>query len=169
VGYLNCDEQYLPGALGWVKRFFEADPSAQVLFGSAIVVDPEGRYLCSRQALTPRIRHTVVCHLNTLTCATFFRRSLADRGLLFDPGFRNIGDAEWVVRLLERGVRMRHSPEYLSAFTETGCNLGTRPEYGTEQARLMARFPASWSRLGWLWATGHRLRRLAADTTGPPP
>jgi hypothetical protein len=160
--YLNCDEQYLPGTLAFVKGFFDSNPAVDVLFGGAVVVDKDGEYICSRQVLVPRLRHTVACHLNTLTCATFFRRSLVERGLLFDTAFRNIGDAEWIVRLLDHGVSMRHTSRCLSIFMETGSNLGTAPEYHVEQCRLMDRYPRWWRTLGFLWAAAHRLRRLAA-------
>ena len=64
--YLNCDEQYLPGALAAVQSYFRQHPEVDLLFGDVIVVDAAGHYLCSRRVLTPRKRHTQVCHLNTL-------------------------------------------------------------------------------------------------------
>jgi glycosyltransferase involved in cell wall biosynthesis len=37
--WLNCDEQYLPGALAAVAEFFEAHPEVDIAFGHTIVVD----------------------------------------------------------------------------------------------------------------------------------
>ena len=42
-GYLNCDEQYLPGTLAKVTRFFAAHPEVEVLFGDLVVVDAKGQ------------------------------------------------------------------------------------------------------------------------------
>ena len=74
LAYLNCDEQYLPGALAAVAGFFEQHPEIDVLFGDVVMVDTEGRYLYHRKMQTPLKYHTWTCHLSTLSCAMFFRR-----------------------------------------------------------------------------------------------
>jgi hypothetical protein len=51
--WLNCDEQYLPGALRSVTAFFDSHPAVDVLFGDVVMVDAEGRYLGG--AITPGI------------------------------------------------------------------------------------------------------------------
>src|SRR5947209_573425 len=38
LAYLNCDEQYLPGALKTVAEFFEANPKVEVALAGTIVV-----------------------------------------------------------------------------------------------------------------------------------
>ena len=45
LAYLNCDEQYLPGALPGVQAYFEHHPQIDVAFADAIVVDAQGEYL----------------------------------------------------------------------------------------------------------------------------
>ena len=40
--YLNCDEQYLPGALARVKGEFEKAPKAEILYGGFLVVNEVG-------------------------------------------------------------------------------------------------------------------------------
>src|SRR2546428_10163429 len=37
LAYLNCDEQYLPGALSQVATFLEQHPSIDVLFGDIVM------------------------------------------------------------------------------------------------------------------------------------
>src|SRR5215467_9854016 len=39
LAWLNCDEQYLPGALRTANAFFEKNPQIDVLFGDVIFVD----------------------------------------------------------------------------------------------------------------------------------
>src|SRR6516225_10353465 len=42
LAYLNCDEQYLPGALATVGKFFESNPEVDVVFGDCVIVDAKG-------------------------------------------------------------------------------------------------------------------------------
>src|ERR1700685_140160 len=46
LAYLNCDEQYLPGALKAVRDFFEANPGVEVALAGTIVIDAGGQYIC---------------------------------------------------------------------------------------------------------------------------
>jgi len=126
LAYLNCDEQYLPGVLRRVKDFLEQHPEIDVVFGDCLVVDSQGNYLCERRALTPRLWHTWTTNsLSFLTAATFLRRrALEAAQLYFQPGFLAAGDAEWALRLVRSGLRMDVLPAFVSAFAETGANLG---------------------------------------------
>src|SRR6266511_1025126 len=72
MAYLNCDEQYLVGALTAVEAHFRARPEIDVLFCDAVVVDSQGKYLWHRKTLRPLAWHTSICPLSVLTCATFF-------------------------------------------------------------------------------------------------
>src|SRR5206468_775583 len=83
LAYLNCDEQYLPGTLSFVADLFARHPDVDVAFGDVVVVDPDGKYICSRQALPPRLYHTWVCTLPVFTAATFFRRRILDQHKLY--------------------------------------------------------------------------------------
>jgi hypothetical protein len=132
---LNCDEQYLPGALAQVAKFFRAHPEVDVLFGDVILVDRQGRPLSYRRTVLPTRSHLRLAHLNTPSCATFFRRHLLDRGFYFDPQWKAIGDLVWVESLLRAGVRMRTLRQPLAAFTFTGENLGATPLSHAEGAR----------------------------------
>lgn len=163
LAYLNCDEQYLPGALAQVGAFFDQHPETDVLLADAIIVNPGGQYLCHRQALTPRRTHTWVSgNLSLLTCATFFRRRILERGLFFNPAYRDLGDAEWVMRLLDARVRFDGLPVVTTAFTDTGENMNLKPNAQRERARLLASAPA-WARwLRPLIIMHHRWRRFCA-------
>src|SRR5438132_83318 len=43
LSHLNCDEQYLPGALAFVREYFGVHPEVVILFGDGLVVRPAGR------------------------------------------------------------------------------------------------------------------------------
>lgn len=134
--YLNCDEQYLPEALAKVERFFRAHPQIDVLFGDIILIDENGHPLSYRRSILPSANHIRFSHLNTASCAMFFRRQLIERGFLFDTQWKTIGDAAWVKSLLEHHVPMAVLNEPLAVFTFTGENLGDTAVSRAEVARL---------------------------------
>jgi glycosyltransferase involved in cell wall biosynthesis len=124
AGYLNCDEQYLPGTLARVADFFARHPAVDVLFGDALLVDGNGRALSYRRIIRPARMHTRLDHLGTLSCAMFFRRTPVEEGFVFPTEYAAIGDAVFIWSLLAAGKRTAALGQPLSAFTFTGENLG---------------------------------------------
>jgi glycosyltransferase involved in cell wall biosynthesis len=165
LAYLNCDEQYLPGTLEKVARFFREHPRVEVVFGDAILIGARAEPLSYRRAVKPWRSHVRWVHLNTLTCATFFRRSVVERGFLFDPRWKAIGDAVWVERMLAARVPMAVLPEPLAAFAFTGGNLGA-----SERA---ARELREWQGGDWrakaapVFSLVHRVRKAWAGAYRP--
>lgn len=162
LAYLNCDEQYLPGALAAVQDFFEKNPHIEVAFAGTIVIDAEGKYICHRHALVPHPQH-IWFRFPVLTSSLFMRRSVVEkRGILFNTRWRALGDLHWVMALMKAGVPMKVCNTFTSTFTETGGNLGLSP------TALQEREDTSQMRPGWvralkkLWVVHHRLRRLVA-------
>jgi glycosyltransferase involved in cell wall biosynthesis len=164
LSYLNCDEQYLPGALKKVRDFFEKHRDVDVAFGDCIVVDAGGNYVCERRALTPQRLHTWTGHgLSFLTAATFLRRRVIDKHqLFFSPKLRDLGDAEWALRLVKSGLKMALIREFLSIFTVTGNNMNWGENAARERKEFHAHAPAVVRVLGSLILVHHRLRRWCA-------
>jgi glycosyltransferase involved in cell wall biosynthesis len=162
VAYLNCDEQYLPGSLAQVMDFFRAHPAVDMVFGDVIMVDSAGQYVRHRKMQIPLLYHTWTCHLSTLSCATFFRRRLLkNEESQFNAGLRDVGDGEWMVRMLRRGVRMAALGQFTSAFTCTGANMSTGPNARRENRELFKTAPLLARKLRPLLILHHRMRRLA--------
>jgi glycosyltransferase involved in cell wall biosynthesis len=163
LAYLNCDEQYLPGALAQVAQFFERHPETDVAFGHALVVDLEGKFLCCRKAIQPGRYHGWVSrNLATLTCSTFFRRKVIEDGHFFDPNLCAIGDAVWVMRLLNQRVRLGILPHITSTFLDHGSNMMLSERGVREQTEFIQTAPA-WARALRPWIRLHyRLRKLFA-------
>lgn len=171
LAYLNCDEQYLPGALGAVGRFFDEHPEVEIAFGDAVVAGPDGSYLCHRLSLLPSKLHTLVSGtLAILSCATFFRRrALEEKLLFFDTRFKDLGDAKWVLTALERGAVMGLVRRFTSVFTNTGENMNFKPNAIRERKEMFASAPA-WARMlrpGFV--AQYRLRKLLAGHYSQPP
>ena len=168
--WLNCDEQYLPGALDQVADYFRRYPDTEVLFADAFVVDTSGKYSCSRQVLVPLLYHSWICHLGTLSCATFFRRDLIkERGFTLDTRWKSVGDADLIVRLLHAGVNMQVLRSYLSVFVDTGENMSLRPVALREMAELAGEAPRWAQILRRTWVVLHRLRRMFSGLYRPKP
>ena len=161
LAWLNCDEQYLSGALKSVGEFFDAHPDADILFGDVVMVNTSGNYLYHRKMQTPRLYHTWLCHLSTLSCAMFFRRRVVfERNQFLNPDWRLSGDAEWMLRLLRQNVRTAALGKFTSAFMQTGANLSAGEHARRENRTLAASAPA-WARAATpIFILHHRLRRL---------
>lgn len=142
LAYINCDEQYLPGALKAVAEYFDRHPRVELIFSDALVVNEDGSFNCFRKVQIPWESHARMCALCTLTCSMFFRRSLIDqRGLFFNEQYRDLGDVDWVIRTLRQGVRMKVMRRYTSIFTETGDNMNLKPNAMRERAEFSAQAP----------------------------
>jgi glycosyltransferase involved in cell wall biosynthesis len=163
LAYLNCDEQYLPGALAAVAQHMATNPQVDVLLADFVVVDAAGGYLCSRYSMAPRAPGFWV-RFSVPTCAMFLRRRVVrEMGLFFDPQWKALGDQFWIAEACARGVRFAELRHWTSAFTETGANLGLAPVADRERAERDRRMPA-WVRVaapvfrglhGWgLWRRG---------------
>jgi glycosyltransferase involved in cell wall biosynthesis len=160
LAYLNCDEQYLPGALSAVSTWFDLHPGVDVLFGDCVVVDGTGNFVCYRKVQLPTRHHIRVAHLPTFTCSMFFRRKIiAEGGFFFDPAWRVSGDAEWVLRLLAAGVSMGLCRRFIAAFADTGSNLDLSPDARREKKALFDSAPWWARRFNFALVCGHRLRR----------
>jgi glycosyltransferase involved in cell wall biosynthesis len=158
--YLNCDEQYLSGALGLVQGFFENRINVEVVLGDVIVVGTDGEAICHRKMVKPGLAHTWTCHFGALTAGIFFREKLVNEGLLFDTSYRVASDAEWFVRVLQSGKKVQPLRRTTSTFMESGENLGLSSTAKEERARLDASAPFHFRALRPVWVLVHRLRRL---------
>ena len=162
LAYLNCDEQYLPGALRSVREFFERRPEVDVALAGTVVVDGAGNYVCHRHSLVPHPWH-VWFRFPILTSSLFIRsRVIRERGIFFDTKWRDLGDFHWVLALMKNRVPMAVFDSFTSVFADTGENMNLKPNAIREKAATMA-MPPLWVR--WmkpLWIVQHRMRRVAA-------
>jgi glycosyltransferase involved in cell wall biosynthesis len=162
LAYLNCDEQYLPGALKAVHDFFDAHPEIEVALAGTIVVDGSGQYMCHRHALVPHPQH-MWFRFSALTSSVFLRRRvIQERGLFFDTRWRDLGDFYWILALMQNQVPMAVCNEFTSVFTDTGENMGLKPNAIREKNERAASIPRWVRLLRPVWIVHHRLRRLAA-------
>jgi glycosyltransferase involved in cell wall biosynthesis len=161
LAYLNCDEQYLPGALQAVVETFDKNPGADIVLADTVIVDSQAQFICFRKSLVPwqLMKWT---YMPTLTSSIFFRRrALEEFNLYFDTRWREMGDAMWMKDAMDLRVRMTVLRRYTSIFTETGDNLFLKAN-ALKERRRVARITPGWARgLRWPLHQLHRVRALA--------
>jgi len=162
LAYLNCDEQYLPGALGVVRDFFERHPQIEVALAGTIVTDGDGKYLCHRHSMVPHPQHVWV-RFPVLTSSVFIRRRVIhERGIFFDTRWRDLGDFHWMLALMKNRVPMAVFDSFTSVFADTGENMNLKSNAIREKAETDGMIPRWVKMLKPVWIAQHRLRRLAA-------
>ncbi|HTS16511.1 MAG TPA: glycosyltransferase family 2 protein [Verrucomicrobiae bacterium] len=160
LAYLNCDEQYLPGALKAVHGFFAEHPRIDMIFADMVVIDRAGNYICHRKAMVP-IRSHLWLRFPAFTCSMFIRRRILDQqDLYFDTRWRDAGDLFWVMKLVERGVRMSMMRRFTSAFTVTGNNMNLKPNALRENQKKEEMTPGWIRQLKPAIVLHHQLRGL---------
>ena len=161
LAYLNCDEQYLPGALKAVVEAFEKNPDADIVLADSLIVDAQGQFICCRKSLVPWRIH-LWTYSPTLTSSIFFRRRvLEDFNLYFDTRWRDIGDAVWMKDAMDLRLKMTVLRRYTSIFTETGDNMNLKPNAIREKRRSARMTPAWACWFRWPLLQMHRVRAVA--------
>jgi glycosyltransferase involved in cell wall biosynthesis len=162
LAYLNCDEQYLPGALKSVHDFFEANPKIEVALAGSIVTGGDGKYICHRHQMVPHPQG-VWFRFPILTSSIFIRRKvISERRIFFDTKWRDLGDYHWVLALMKNKVPMKVCGLFTSVFADTGENMNLKPNAIREKKETDAMIPPFARALKPFWILHHRLRRLAA-------
>jgi len=140
IAYLNCDEQYLPGTLNFVKNYFEKNPTVDIIFGDFLIVDATGELICYRKAIQPRRIYILSDYLYVFTCTMFFRRKIVDYGIYFDNSLKDVGDSDFVLNVLKNGYRAKHIKKYFSIFTMTGNNKFLKENASSEAKKILKNY-----------------------------
>lgn len=168
--YLNCDEQYLPGALMAVRSEFSTNPQAEVLQGGFLVIDAKGFLVTAQKPVKLFWPHVATSHLPNFTCATFFLRTLLEhKQAWFDASMKTCADWTWNLRRLRDGTRIIRLNQPLSLFRETGQNQGISG-LGLQERQKVLEAQARWVRAGaGIWKLVHRIRKFFVGGYFPAP
>jgi glycosyltransferase involved in cell wall biosynthesis len=161
LAHLNCDEQYLPGALAAVAEGFERNPEADILLADTVVTDAAGEFICCRKSLVPW-QFLQWTYVPTVTSSIFIRRRVLEYyNLYFDVRWRDLGDAVWMREAMQLRLKMAVLRRYTSIFTDTGENMNLKPNAVREKRRQERMTPPWTRRLRWPLLQIHRVRALA--------
>ena len=159
--YLNCDEQYLVGALAKVMDEFRKQPAAEILYGGFLVVDEKGELVTAQRPVKLFWQHVATSHLPNFTCATFFRREMMQREkAYFDAQYRACADAAWTIERLKRGTKTEMMSDFIGVFVENQTNQGVKKEGLAEADAIRCRLHPCVRSTAFLWKLMHRLRKL---------
>jgi len=158
LAYLNCDEQYLPGALEKVAQFFAAHPDVDVVFGDLVFIDNDGDPIHYQKTILPRAPIIQVDSLPTFTCATFFRRRVFER-FRFREDLKAVADAYWILDLLKSGTKIALLHEPTSAFTCGDSNYSDSQRAQDEKSSLKRSAPAWQRHMSFLLKASHKAEK----------
>jgi len=161
LAYLNCDEQFLPGALKAVGEYFDQHREVDAVISDTIVTDKAGNYICHRYALVPS-KSQIWARFSVLSCALFVRRRVVqEMGIYFDTKWRDLGDFFWVQEMVNRGLRLAVLPRFTSVFADTGENMNLKPN-ALRERRVKWQMAPAWVRLlKYPFIVQYRLRLAA--------
>ena len=159
--YLNCDEQYLAGALAKVLNEFKKQAGTEILYGGFLVVDEKGELVTAQRPVKLFWQHVATSHLPNFTCATFFRREMMEREkAYFDAQYRACADAAWTIERLKRGTKTGMMADFIGVFVENETNQGVKKEGLAEADAIRCRLHPCVRSTAFLWKLMHRLRKL---------
>ncbi|NTU70907.1 MAG: glycosyltransferase [Coriobacteriia bacterium] len=147
---LGADDRLLDGSLAALAAAPGAD-GADLVYGDAVVVEPDGRTRPQPALLAPRLvggipRELPVCHQ---ACA--FSKAAFDRLGPFDETYRVAADYEFYLRFFEAGLRAVHIAQPLVAYSLGGSSSRqlavTADEY--RRARILHGVAPLVARLAW--------------------
>lgn len=110
VGWLNTDDQYVPGAIEAALEAFAGDPLADVVYGSCEIIDEQGAALGTVRATDLSVEDLVLQRARLYQPAFFFRRRVFERVGGLDERLHLVMDHDLFLRLAlgARATRLDH-------------------------------------------------------------
>lgn len=135
MAWINSDDYYLPGALGFVADYFAQHPEVDVLYGHRIVVDEESREIA--RWFLPR-HDDEVLRLNDFVPqeTLFWRRRVWDRVGGLDTSFQFAVDWDLLLRFQAAGARIVRVPWFLACFRAHAAQKTAAFMHSTGQAEI---------------------------------
>jgi glycosyltransferase involved in cell wall biosynthesis len=149
LGWLCSDDLLLPGALRTVAAYFAAHPEVSAVYGDALWIDGEGRFIRPKREMA--FSRFVLLHDHNYIPqpSMFWRRSLYEAVGGLDARFDLAMDADLWERFSAQG-RIAHIPVYLSCmrYYPDQKTRARRGDALREDAAIRARDPARGTRPG---------------------
>lgn len=115
MAYLNSDDLFCPGAVGFVLDWFARNPEVDAVYGHRIIIDDLGREV-GRWVLPPHDPEVLGMVDFVPQETLFWRRRIHDAIGGFDPSFQFAMDWDFLLRLRRAGARIERLPWFLGCF-----------------------------------------------------
>ena len=115
MGYLNSDDLLLPGALNYVARAFEEDPTLDVVYGHRFCIDENGRAI-GVWILPPHDVNAIEWADFIPQETMFWRKRVWNKLGFFDEAFCYALDWDFILRAHAKGFKFRRLPRFLACF-----------------------------------------------------
>jgi len=146
-GWLCSDDLLLPGALRAVGAYFAEHPQAMAVYGDALWIDADGRFIRPKKEMG--FSRFVLLHDHNYVPqpSMFWRRSFYEAVSGLDPRFDLAMDADLWDRFAAQGA-IGHLPRYLSCmrFYPEQKTRSRVPQRRLEDGALRERLPSSVAR-----------------------
>ena len=135
MAWINSDDFYLPGALGFVGDYFARHPKVDVIYGHRIVVDEASQEI-ARWHLPPH--DPEVLRLNDFVPqeTLFWRRRVWDRIGGLDTSFQFAIDWDLLLRLQAAGAQIVRVPYFLACFRSHAAQKTAATMHSTGQEEI---------------------------------
>lgn len=150
-GYINSDDEYLPGAIRRVVAAFAAHPEADLIHGHGYSIDREGRILRRLRSSPFRLWLLMRGAVTQIQQATFFRREIFARAGGFNIANRTCWDGELLLEMACAGGKFLRINEYLGLFRMHEASISVsgqlNAEYQQDLHRMFERVlgrPTDW-------------------------
>jgi glycosyltransferase involved in cell wall biosynthesis len=141
-GWLNSDEDYLPGAFHKVAAYLEQHPEWDVIYGGSEWVDKDGRRLGYRRSRPFNLKRQILGFNNPGPPSAVFTRCTALDGIgrRVDERWKDAYDHDLWIRLALK-YRIQNIPDNLSRFAlHQGSGVSSAPERSMREAILIRQF-----------------------------
>lgn len=146
IGWLNSDDEYLPGALTAAVKMMSCEPTYDLLYGDCVFIDEDGTVLRRWHGRPFGVRRLVWYDAAIFSVqSTFFRRHVYQTVGAFDTSLQYALDYDWMIRVGLR-CRVKYVPVELGAFR--------RHEFATQGKEHRAAYNAEVYRVSKRWG-GH--------------
>ncbi len=120
IGIVSADDYLPPGALAKVAQTYKENPTADVIYGNAIFVEP---YNQVQHIIRPDVGLRTIWRRQPLKhAATFVTRKAYERFGTFDLSYKLSMDYELILRFYTQGAKFVYTDAALAAFRTGGVS-----------------------------------------------
>lgn len=117
VGWLNADDQYLPGCFDRIAKTFNQNPETDIAYGDYYWINEGGQRIQSRRELD--FDFFLLKYLHVLyipSTSTFFKQRIFKEDNFLDISLKYSMDYEFFLRLANKKYKFTHINAYLANF-----------------------------------------------------